>query len=77
MEAEGLIFSVRKSSEVLLSRWRFEPTEAEEAYLEFWAHSLAQYRKVIDGFLSVYEILNSPEDSHKAFRTSEGGTDGR
>jgi DNA-binding PadR family transcriptional regulator len=76
MEAEGLIFSVRKSSEVLLSRRRFEPTEAGEAYLEFWAHSLAQQRKEIDGFLSVYESLNGPENSSEAFRTFEGGADG-
>ncbi len=51
MEKEGLVVSDGEDDEVLLSRWRFEPTEAGEAYLEFCAHSLAQYKEDTERFL--------------------------
>lgn len=69
MEREGLVISNRDGSEDLLSRWRFEPTEAGEAYLEFWAHSLAQYREEIERFFSVYEGLDGFGPHHGAFET--------
>lgn len=58
MQEEGLIVSNRNGGEVLLSRWTFEPTEAGEAYLEFWAHSLMRYREEMDRFFRIYNALN-------------------
>ncbi|MBA3388976.1 MAG: PadR family transcriptional regulator [Actinomycetota bacterium] len=58
MEQEGLIVSDRAEDEVLLSRWRFEPTEAGEAYLEFWVQSLSQYQRDTEQFLRAYESMS-------------------
>lgn len=68
MEQEGLIVSDRRENEALLSRWRFEPTEAGEAYLEFWVHSLSQYREDTEQFLRAYESMND-----RMLQTLEGG----
>ncbi|MBA2345299.1 MAG: helix-turn-helix transcriptional regulator [Rubrobacter sp.] len=71
MDQEGLVVSEHVGDEVLLSRWRFGLTEAGEVYLEFWAHSLAQYRKELDEFLRIYEALNVSQSSGELDRKFE------
>ena len=55
MEGEGLISSRREDSEYLLSRRSYGITEAGEAYLEFLAEALKEYREEMDRFFEVYE----------------------
>jgi len=76
MEKEGLVVSDGEDAEVLLSRWRFEPTEAGEAYLEFWAHSLAQYKEDTERFLRIHESIAGSGQPHRAVEVLEGGKNG-
>lgn len=55
MEEEGLIFSDKGKMDYVLSRRRYGLTESGEAYLEFLAHSLGEYRKEIEVFFQAYE----------------------
>ena len=53
MEEEGLVVSEHEWSDGRLS-WRYSIREPGEAYLEFWANSLARYREEVDFFLHLY-----------------------
>lgn len=55
MEREGLIFSRRERFEYMLSRHSYGITASGEAYLEFLAESLREYREEMDRFFTVYE----------------------
>lgn len=55
MEREGLISSRREEFEYMLSRRSYGITASGEAYLEFLAASLKEYRAEMDRFFAVYE----------------------
>lgn len=55
MEREGLVFSHREEFEYMLSRRSYGITASGEAYLEFPAESLREYREEMDRFFTVYE----------------------
>src|ERR671927_1974496 len=50
MEKEGLCVSKWETSKGGPARRMYSITEAGEAYLDFWAESLEQYRQVMDTF---------------------------
>ena len=57
MEWEGLVRCDREDNghgNSGISEWRCEITEVGQAYLEFWANSLNQYRREMDLFLNAY-----------------------
>jgi PadR family transcriptional regulator PadR len=54
MEWEGLVRCDREDSGHGNSEWRCEITEVGQAYLEFWANSLNQYRREMDLFFNTY-----------------------
>src|ERR687884_1757246 len=54
MEKEGLCVSKWETSKGGPARRVYSITEAGEAYLDFWAESLEQYRQVMDTFFRLY-----------------------
>ncbi len=54
MKKEGMILCEKDGLDGGVSRRRYSITESGEAYLEFWANSLAQYQKEIDLFFRTY-----------------------
>jgi PadR family transcriptional regulator PadR len=54
MEREGMILCYREGSGFKIPRWRYSIAEPGEAYLEFWADSLEQYREEVDLYLRTY-----------------------
>lgn len=54
MEKEGMILSERDGFDCRLPRRKYSIAESGEAYLEFWANSLTEYREAIDLFLGTY-----------------------
>ncbi len=60
MEKEGMVASEGDGLDSRLSRRRYSITEPGEAYLEFWAGSLAWYRKEIDLFFRLYNKEPTP-----------------
>lgn len=54
MEQKGLVSCDRQGDEYRLPRRQYQTTGLGEAYLEFWANSLARYREEIDLFLGTY-----------------------
>lgn len=63
-EKECTISSERDGLDCRLLRRKYSITESGEAYLEFWAKSLTEYRETIDLFLGVY----AGEASREAYR---------
>ena len=60
IEKEGMVASESDGLDSRLSRRRYSITEPGEAYLEFWADSLAWYRKEIDLFFRLYNKEPTP-----------------
>ena len=54
MEGEGLVLSGGNRLDRRLPLHKYSITELGEAYLEFWANSLARYQEDIDLFLRAY-----------------------
>ena len=54
MEKEGLCDSRWETSKGGPARRVYSITEAGEAYLDFWAESLEQYRHIMDTFFRIY-----------------------
>src|ERR671927_1571250 len=54
MEKEGLCVSKWETSKGGPARRVYSITEAGEAYLDFWAQSLEQYRQLMDTFFRLY-----------------------
>ena len=54
MEEEGMVVSERDGFDSRHSHRRYSITGLGEAYLDFWAKSLAQYREEVDFFLRLY-----------------------
>ena len=54
MEKEGLCVSKWETSKGGPARRVYSITEAGEAYLDFWAESLEQYRHTMDTFFRLY-----------------------
>jgi PadR family transcriptional regulator, regulatory protein PadR len=54
MEWEDLVRCDREDDGHGISEQRYEITEMGQAYLEFWANSLTQYREEMDLFFSTY-----------------------
>ena len=54
MEKDGLCVSKWETSKGGPARRVYSITEAGEAYLDFWAESLEQYRQVMDTFFRLY-----------------------
>jgi poly-beta-hydroxybutyrate-responsive repressor len=55
MKKEGMVVSERDGVDGGTSWRRYSITESGEAYLEFWANSLAQYQEEIDLFFRAYD----------------------
>src|ERR687895_2820515 len=54
MEKEGLCKSKWETSKGRPARRVYSITDAGEAYLDFWADALEQYRRTIDSFFRLY-----------------------
>ncbi len=54
MEEEGMVVSEREGFDGRLSHRRYSITGLGEAYLEFWANSIAEYRDEVDFLLRLY-----------------------
>jgi PadR family transcriptional regulator, regulatory protein PadR len=54
MEKEGIVKSTWETSKGGPARRMYSITEAGEAYLDFWAAALEQYRRNIDAFFRLY-----------------------
>jgi PadR family transcriptional regulator, regulatory protein PadR len=54
MERDGLCESEWETSKGGPARRMYSITDAGEAYLEFWAEALEQYRRNMDAFFSLY-----------------------
>lgn len=61
MEKEGMIVSELDGFDCGPSRWRCAITELGEAYLEYLANALAQYRKEMDLFFWIYDEQRTRE----------------
>ena len=70
MEKEGLCVSKWETSKGGPARRVYSITEAGEAYLDFWAESLEQYRQVMDSFFRLY-IGRSPRTEKDKMADSE------
>ncbi len=54
MEKEGVVESKWETSRGGPARRMYTITDAGEAYLDFWAEALEQYRRNMDAFFSLY-----------------------
>jgi len=70
MEKEGLCVSKWETSKGGPARRVYSITEAGEAYLDFWAESLEQYRQVMDSFFRLY-IGRSPRTEKEKMADGE------
>jgi PadR family transcriptional regulator, regulatory protein PadR len=65
MEKEGLCVSRWETSKGGPARRVYSITEAGEAYLDFWAESLEQYRHTMDTFFRLYTGRSSRTEKEK------------
>ena len=65
MEKEGLCESRWETSRGGPARRMYSITDAGEAYLDFWATSLEQYRKTMDTFFRLYTGRSSQTHEKK------------
>src|ERR671939_458735 len=71
MEKEGVVESKWETSKGGPARRMYTITDAGEAYLDFWAEALDQYRRNMDAFFSLYtgrptiDEKNDKEKSHE------------
>ncbi len=81
MEKDGLCVSKWETSKGGPARRVYSITEAGEAYLDFWAESLEQYRQVMDTFFRLYhrgqtatkdedKTMSSAADTERELRVS-------
>ena len=54
MEKEGIVESTWETSKGGPARRMYSITDAGEAYLDFWAEALEQYRRNMDAFFRMY-----------------------
>jgi len=54
MEENGVVKSKWETSGDGPARRMYSITDAGEAYLDFWANSLRQYKQTMDAFLRIY-----------------------
>jgi PadR family transcriptional regulator PadR len=68
MEKEGVVESKWETSKGGPARRMYTITDAGEAYLDFWAEALEQYRRNMDAFFSLYTgrpTRNEKNDNEK------------
>jgi PadR family transcriptional regulator, regulatory protein PadR len=68
MEKEGVVESKWETSKGGPARRMYTITDAGEAYLDFWAEALEQYRRNMDAFFSLYTgrpLLNEKNDKER------------
>jgi PadR family transcriptional regulator PadR len=71
MEKEGVVESKWETSKGGPARRMYTITDAGEAYLDFWAEALEQYRRNMDAFFSLYtgrpksDEKNKKEEGHE------------
>jgi PadR family transcriptional regulator, regulatory protein PadR len=68
MEKEGVVESKWETSKGGPARRMYTITDAGQAYLDFWAEALEQYRRNMDAFFSLYTgrpMSNEKNDSEK------------
>ncbi len=68
MEKEGVVESKWETSKGGPARRMYTITDAGEAYLDFWAEALEQYRRNMDAFFSLYTgrpIRNEKNEEEK------------
>ena len=68
MEKEGVVESKWETSKGGPARRMYTITDAGEAYLDFWAEALEQYRRNMDAFFSLYTgrpMTNEKNDKEK------------
>ena len=68
MEKEGVVESKWETSKGGPARRMYTITDAGEAYLDFWAEALEQYRRNMDAFFSLYTgrpTTNEKNDKEK------------
>ena len=68
MEKEGVVESKWETSRGGPARRMYTITDAGEAYLDFWAQALEQYRRNMDAFFSLYTgrpMANEKNDKEK------------
>ena len=67
MEENGIVKSTWNTTNGGAARRMYSITDAGEAYLDFWAHALEQYRNNIDAFFRLYrgvvDATNGREDT--------------
>ena len=62
MEKDGMVSSSWDTSEGGPARRMYSITDAGEAYLNYWAESLDQYRRMMDTFFRLYTGQPSPRE---------------
>jgi PadR family transcriptional regulator, regulatory protein PadR len=78
MEEEGIIESRWETSGGGAARRTYSITDAGEAYLDFWAEALKQYRLAMDAFLRLYGrggATSGREESRPIGKLTVAGTD--
>lgn len=65
MEKEGVVESKWETSRGGPARRMYTITDAGEAYLDFWAEALEQYRRNMDAFFSLYTGRSATQDKEK------------
>ena len=65
MEKEGVVESKWETSKGGPARRVYTITDAGEAYLDFWAEALEQYRRNVDTFFRLYTGLPIRNDKEK------------
>jgi len=65
MEKEGVVESKWETSKGGPARRMYTITDAGEAYLDFWAEALEQYRRNMDVFFSLYTGRPLSSDKEK------------
>src|SRR3954463_1927380 len=65
MEKQGLCKSKWETSKGGPARRMYSITDAGEAYLDFWAEALEQYRRNVDAFFRLYTGLPLRTDKEK------------
>jgi PadR family transcriptional regulator, regulatory protein PadR len=68
MEKNGVVKSKWETSKGGPARRMYSITDAGEAYLDFWAEALEQYRHNMDAFFRVYTGRPSPKPTEKEER---------
>ncbi len=71
MEKNGMVKSTWETSRGGPARRVYSITDAGEAYLDFWAKSLKQYRRNMDAFFRIYRRQAGTADRRKVM--SNGG----